>query len=278
MRRAERNSTLRSGGFTLLEMVVTIAILGILGAAVAVFLQKPVQGYFDTARRVQLVNTADFALRRIARDLAMAIPNSARSDAGPSFLEMLLARSGGRFCNAADCYCAGCGSPFSSTEFAVLGPTVEVANNDAVIIGNLPNSGCDAYAAAAPNRRALTFVASPTASIRFSGGGFSASCGQTTQRFQIARGPVSYACDAGTGTLWRYSSYAIQAAQPASIAALEGLAGVVKAALATNVNCGGTSLDAAAKGEGLVELRIQLQDASGESVSLYRQVKVDNTP
>ena len=37
-------------GFTLIEAIVTIAILGILGAIVAVFIGKPIQGYFDSAR------------------------------------------------------------------------------------------------------------------------------------------------------------------------------------------------------------------------------------
>ena len=83
-----------AAGFTLLELVVTIAIMGVIAAVVVVFLQRPVEGYFDTTRRARLVDTADFALRRIARDLATALPNSARSDGSRLFLEMLTSPGG----------------------------------------------------------------------------------------------------------------------------------------------------------------------------------------
>lgn len=267
-------------GFTLLELVITIAIMGIIAAVIVVFLLKPVQGYFDTTRRARLVDTAEFALKRIARDLAIALPNSVRSDVTKQFIEMLQMRSGGRYCNAADC-----GDPLldANNTFTVIGPAVSVASGDSVVIGNLPTS-CDAYAAASANRRALVFTATPTTTIQFTGVAFSGSCAEITKRFQIVSGAVTYACESATSTLWRYSGYAIQAAQPASIAALDGLAGVVKTRLATNVNCPGgggnmgTVLDAPAIGEALVELRIQIQDSTGESVNLYRPVHVDNTP
>jgi MSHA biogenesis protein MshO len=287
MRAIARNSALFTAGFTLMELVVTLVILGIVSAMVAVFLLKPIQGYFDTTRRARLVDAADFALRRIARDLATAVPNSVRSDATQQYMELLQSRSGGRYCNATDC-----GNPLldADTTFSVIGPGVSFANLDSVVIGNLPSSGCDAYLTA-PNRNlnSLNFAGSLPNLIQFTGPAFSSSCAEITKRFEIVVGPVTYACDSGATppTLWRYSGYAIQAAQPVAIATLDalvatGVSGVpgVKAALATNVNCAQTSFDTSAKGEGLVELRIQLQDlsASGETVNLYRQVKVDNTP
>jgi len=283
MRTDRRNFARPQPGFTMLEMIITIVILGIIAGIVTVFLQKPVQGYFETVRRVQLADTADFALRRIARDLAIAVPNSIRSDATRNFLELLQSRSGGLYCNETDC-----GNPLldADSTFSVLGPAVSVAAGDSIVIGNLPGSGCDAYSAASPNLRALNYAGAPTtlSSITFSGGAFSSSCAEITGRFEVVVGPVSYACDSATATLWRYSGYAIQATQPASIAALDGLPGRVKAAIATNVNCAGgggnmgTNLDASEVGDGIIELRIQLQDSTGESVNLYRAVKVDNTP
>ena len=278
-----RQSVRLQRGFTMIEMVVTIVILGIIAGIVTVFLQKPVQGYFDTVRRTQLADTADFALRRMVRDLAAAVPNSIRSDASRNFLELLQSRSGGLYCNETDC-----GNPLldSDNTYSVLGPAVSVAAGDSIVIGNLPGSGCDAYSATSPNLRPLNYAGAPTtlSSIAFTGSAFSGSCAQITGRFEIVAGPVSYACDSATATLWRYSGYAIQASQPASIAALDGLSGRVKAAVATGVNCAGgggnmgTNFDASAVGEGIIELRIQLQDSTGESVNLYRSVMVDNTP
>src|SRR5690349_19041624 len=66
------------GGVTLIEMIVVILITGIIGSMVVVFMRRPVDGYLDTARRAELSDIADTALRRISRDLRRALPNSVR--------------------------------------------------------------------------------------------------------------------------------------------------------------------------------------------------------
>src|SRR3990172_12597807 len=110
-RAPERTMTIRFGlygsvmqrGFTLVEAVMVIVLTGIIAAVVAVFIQGPIQGYFDTARRSQSSDVADFALRRVARDLQTALPNSMRStDANNYFLEFLPVRSAGRYRAAGD--------------------------------------------------------------------------------------------------------------------------------------------------------------------------------
>jgi len=76
---------------TLIEMIVVIAITGILAAAVAVFIRRPVEGYIDAARRAELSDVADTALRRITRDLRTVLPNSIRitTAGGVNYLEYL---------------------------------------------------------------------------------------------------------------------------------------------------------------------------------------------
>jgi MSHA biogenesis protein MshO len=64
-------------------MILVIVITGIIGGIVAVFLRLPVQGYVDSARRAEMTDIADTALRRISRDLRIALPNSVRV-AGPA--------------------------------------------------------------------------------------------------------------------------------------------------------------------------------------------------
>ncbi|MDP1682827.1 MAG: prepilin-type N-terminal cleavage/methylation domain-containing protein, partial [Burkholderiales bacterium] len=56
-------------GFTLIEMVVVIVLTSILASVVAMFIRLPVQGYVDTARRAEMTDIADTALRRMGRDL-----------------------------------------------------------------------------------------------------------------------------------------------------------------------------------------------------------------
>jgi len=46
----------RERGVTLIEMIVVIVITGIIGAAVAVFIRRPVESYVDAARRAELTS------------------------------------------------------------------------------------------------------------------------------------------------------------------------------------------------------------------------------
>src|SRR6185503_4694625 len=84
-------------GVTLVEMIVVIAITGILAAIVAGFIRRPVEGYVDAARRAELTDIADTALRRITRDLRSALPNSVRVDPTGQFIEYLQTTGGGRY-------------------------------------------------------------------------------------------------------------------------------------------------------------------------------------
>ena len=135
-------------GFTLVEMVVVIAITGVLAAAVAVFIRQPVQGYVDAARRAEMSDIADTALRRMARDLKLALPNSIRVAPDNKSLEFLMTRSGGRYRTE------GVGFlDFSqaASSLSQLGPFASgvgqaIVPGDLLVIYNLGITGADAYA------------------------------------------------------------------------------------------------------------------------------------
>ncbi len=78
MRRPRWQRFPRSLGVTLVELVIVIAIAGVIAAIVGVFLLRPIQGYDAQVRRAELVDAAESALRRIARDIRRALPNSVR--------------------------------------------------------------------------------------------------------------------------------------------------------------------------------------------------------
>jgi len=264
-------------GFTLVEMVVVIAITGVLAAAVAVFIRQPVQGYVDAARRAEMSDIADTALRRMARDLKLALPNSIRVAPDNKSLEFLMTRSGGRYRTE------GVGFlDFSqaASSLSQLGPFASgvgqaIVPGDLLVIYNLGITGADAYAGdnsasitaigvTLPNEPVINFI---TKKFPFE---------SPDARFQVVEGPVSYACDTIAGTLTRYSGYPIVPTQ--QTAAGLAASGAARALAASNVTaCSFSYTPGVTARSGVVALSLKIT-LSGESVQLYQEAHVSNVP
>src|SRR3989338_9431126 len=93
------NALTKARGFTLVEAVMVIVITSITAAMVAVFIKSPVDSYFDSARRAELTDVADTAVRRMARDIHLALPNSVRnpSDGSDQCVEFMPTKIGARY-------------------------------------------------------------------------------------------------------------------------------------------------------------------------------------
>jgi MSHA biogenesis protein MshO len=291
----------RASGFTLVEMIIVIVITGIIGSIVAVFMRAPIDGYVDSARRAELTDIADTSLRRVARDLRLALPNSVRrrtATGGKVYLEFIPTIGGGRYRSGEDVsddVCPGVTAQddvlsFSAADtcFEVLGAMPPVAAGDQLVVYNLGITGADAYegkSTVAHNRREVSGVGANSisltsgAALPFDSCAFNASglvvggC-----RFQIVQKPVTYECApvaGGTGgTLTRWQGYTIQAAQPTSLPA-----GGSSATLATNVSACDFTYEGnvVAERSGLVTMHLTITE-QGESVTLYGATHVSNVP
>lgn len=274
MRRVFDFSGGRSTGFTLVEMIVSIVIAGILVAMVAMFGRGQVDAYLDVSNRAQLADDADTALRRIGRDLQSALPNSVRQSG--DFLEFVPIRDAGRY--RADVNSTGGGDylDFSSStdnSFDVLGPAVSVAAGDQLVIFNLGQTGSDVYAGT--SSRVISTGAGSVSSLQYTLGGLGQfPLASPQNRFQIVGGPVTYQCNAAAvgGTVVRHSGYAFASTQPTAFA------GATSAVLVGDVtNCSFRYTPAVLQRNGLVVLRLTLT-RNGESVELLYQVDISNTP
>lgn len=68
----------KQNGFTLVELVTVIVIIGVLAVSATTFLRFGTQSYTDAADRDELISTARFVVERLNREVRNALPNSMR--------------------------------------------------------------------------------------------------------------------------------------------------------------------------------------------------------
>ncbi len=198
--------TAAARGFTLVEMVMTMAIFGVMAATLTVFVKPLAEVYAGTRNRSALAAELDNAARIVLRDVRRAVPNSIRL-ATSSCFELVPASSGGRYRMAEDTFNGGSAAVdtgAATTTFDVLSPLQVVpAVGDWVVVAN--QVGNDVYSGS--NRSQITAVATPSplvGSKRLTINALQFPIGYVGGRFATvdnAQQAVFYVCSGVTGTL-----------------------------------------------------------------------------
>jgi MSHA biogenesis protein MshO len=274
-------------GFTLIEMVMVIVIMGVMGGMVAIFMKSPIDAYFASARRAGMTDTADLAVRRMARDIQKALPNSL-STPSDQCIEFVATKTGARY--REQDISPGDGTSLSFTaldnQFNMLGsnldlpPDQRIAAGDVVVVYNLGIPGSSAYQQ--DNTATVTAVGTPTTSPSVETP-ITTTTSRTTplllasdsKRFHVIAANeniVSYVCSAGNLHRTVRPLDALGAATPAPTCPASG------PVLARNLSTcyfdyGGSDLGRNA----LVRMVLTLTENT-ETVTLQHEVHVRNTP
>jgi len=272
-------------GFTLIEMIVVIVITGIIAGIVAIFIQAPVQGYVDSARRADLTDIADTAVRRVARDVRMAVPNSVRlTGACPACaIEYIPTKDGGRYRAVPDNLGAGDVLNFGAADgsFDVVGGGIDFAAGDFIVVGSRESTATWPYDQTVNGvLRAYSGAAGVQTNVAITNAvGLRPEAELDSQRFDVVNGAeqaVTYVCEGvstdaagnGTGQLVRYWGYGFDHAYTGADP---------NAVLADRVSACTMTYDIANQRFGLVTISLTLT-SENESVSLYNEIHVNNAP
>lgn len=275
-------------GFTLVELVMVIALTGVVVVMASTIIGNQMSGYMDTARRATMTAKADMALQQMARDLRNAVPYSIRVSGGTA-LEWVPIRHWGRYRKLPDASASGV-LDFSRPDdafdvlFATALPTI--TSSMRLVIGNTDAAGVDGInvygdvsnGALVPAGSHVITPTSVTLGTSASGirltPSFQFALASLAARFYLVEGAASYVCSAGSVT--RYSGYAPQKSQPVSGAAppLNSSAQALLLDGVSSCQFGYTALDAT---HGVVSVQLRLQD-SGETISMTRMIAIENRP
>jgi MSHA biogenesis protein MshO len=271
------DQTASQRGVTLIEMVIVISITAIIAGGVAVFISRPFEGYIDAARRAELTDIADTALRRMTRDLRTALPNSIRiTESPPSsgilYLEYLQASGGARYRAQADSGGVGNILDFTAADasFDVVGQMPDFLGGESIVVYNLASGGTTANAYVGDNRAAYLSNAANVITLAAAKQFPFASPGK---RFHVVQHAVTYVCNPTTGQLRRHWNYGI--VDPQQTPPTTGS----DALLATDITACNFAYDTSGSGlrTGVLTLTLKVE-RNGERVQLFQQVHVNNVP
>ncbi len=287
----------QSRGFTLVELIVVMVVTGVLAGILVVFFRPAMQNYLAAGRRAELTDMADTSMRRMTRDIRLAVPHSVRL-INNGAIEMIPTSMGGRYRSAPDTNwdaleandTMSLDTTQATTGFDVLTPMpTRPAAGDFIVIGNLDPS--EVYAANSPTRATIATATAPPASGATPAPTYTPGTARITfnpaarfpagydgGRFFVvpaAQRAVSYVCSgvtaAGGGTLYRVSNYGFNAVPtvPSTVGA---------AILATHVSaCQFNYTPGTTQERGLATIVLSLTE-DGETVTLSYSTHVSNVP
>ncbi|HEC19502.1 MAG TPA: type II secretion system protein [Gammaproteobacteria bacterium] len=272
----------KTKGFTLIELVTVIVLLGIIAGILTPFIAKAMQAYTHSKARAMLVAKGRLALERLAREIHQAVPNSLSVLAGGTGIEFVRSRTGGRYVARFDDF----GSEFSRinrrfrknanlSALYVVGTGLSLAANDVLVIGNTSPADLQAgnTSAALTGISATTMGADGTTNgqiLSFASQQFSVE--SPGKHFSIADQTVEVG---QTGDVLRWFS-------SAGLTDYDGAVDWSSAdpALVDGVSTVGfTYSPGTPQSSGVLRVDLQLADAAtGQAIRLYREIHVRNTP
>ncbi|NNM52262.1 MAG: prepilin-type N-terminal cleavage/methylation domain-containing protein [Pseudomonadales bacterium] len=262
-----------SRGFTLVELIIAMVLMGIIVAVLAPLAAHPFTAYQSGKERAMLVALADDDFFLMLRDVHQALPNSLRVNAAGTAFEMIHVENAGRYRAVASNLAGSDTLDFTQPDnsFQVAGSLPNPTAGTQLVIYHTGQPGADAYAGDAvvtPTNTGITSIPGVPESLVKLSSAHQFPYPSPTQRFYLIDTPISYLCK--NNQLWRYDQYALQpvAASPPAGARFTLVSDDVTA-------CTFTYQPGTATRAGVISLQLTLS-ANGETIQLLEQGNVPN--
>ena len=200
----------RPRGYSLIELVIVIAILGIIGVGLFSLYTTSIRQYIDASRRAEMTTSARLALERISRELRNALPNSVRVSSDGNCVEFRPVLTAAIYADlptsspATSLTASAFSLPTGSWSVAVMPlQTSDGVNSD--MYGSAPLASVGITAVSAPDANNLVTV-SLAAAHQF-------PRTSPSRRLYVVGGASSF-CITSTEQLRRYSGYSSSVNQP----------------------------------------------------------------
>ncbi|ARN73585.1 PilW family protein [Oceanicoccus sagamiensis] len=199
--------TKQQQGFSLVELVTVIVLLGIVGTASVQFIRQSVEVYVETARRDSLQQQSRFAMERVSRELKNALPGSVRilsdADGDNQCVEFMPIVAATTYLNSI------VNTTFTSLDIIDIG--YSLVSGDQLAVFTFDNNAVYSGSATIANMAAPSNgPEANTQTLNF--GSLTVANESPTRRAYIVNGPVSFC--ASDGELRRHQGYTLTGNPP----------------------------------------------------------------
>ena len=272
----------KHAGFTLVELVMVIVVLGILSLGSISFISNSAKGLVDTAERQVLASSATIAVEKVLREVRRALPNSVRkfSDGGSACLELVPILHSSEYVSiptASDAASFDSIQFFSATGlesgFVAVYPTSlgSVYGTSPATPRAISTSTAQAGVVGGPGPNMQTITFASAATYRF-------PTGSPRKRFFLVGQPISF-CDDASGRLWRYQNYGFNVSSASSVPTSGSDRVLIADSLAAN-SLQFNITPAQLQRNAVVRMSVTIQRSSSsiEQVDISQEVQLRNVP